>query len=93
MATSTKRLLEQFTDGQLDLEVARREREKKEAEVPGIREEAGNYALPLSNACKSYLYCLKNGTSIEADAKEHIYKEAMEFVFGGTVHEWINKHT
>lgn len=86
-----KLLLGPCSDAQLAEELARREEEKEAAAVPEVGTGPFN-SSHLINACKEHLACLRASGQRGGMSKEYVYRAAMEHVYGGGIHDWIEKH-
>ena len=81
--------LSNFTDEQLQAELARREEAKKQREIPKPRSNV-NFSK-LQKLIEDEVACRANGVGSE-DFKQWIFEEAMNSVYGPSIWEWWNKH-
>ncbi len=83
---SEENVLDQFSDGELEAEVTRREKIRSAPPIPlGLTDWE-----PVANLALDYINILKRGERV-GDYEHFIFESVMVAIYGKDVWEWVNK--
>ncbi len=81
--------LSEFSDQELEDELDRRLKERKEVNTPKLLPVEDRDYSKLIKVCQRHIWELENGID-DTDYKVYIYEVAMIVLFGSDVFTWIN---